>query len=432
VAIVSRHVALLLVATATVACRDKQSESELYQAKAVSLTPKIEEGIGLKFKTPPTIEMRSKEQVREYVERQLTDSLARRQIAEQEAALKRLGLIPQEIDLPTLYREVLAEQVGGYYDPRTKVLYVVEGTPEELAGLTVAHELIHALQDQYLNLDSVMHVVGDDDRLSAAQATLEGQATYEGMRMAFGAEVADNMWDRGRQIIRDQKAQWPAFASAPLVVQETILFPYLSGAEFARALRARKPGTTPFDDMPTSSEQILHPGLFLAEQRDGPTRVTLPPLSGVTMMHENTMGEFTTRLFLYEHLRAQQAAISGAAGWDGDRFALVRTSRGEGIVWVSVWDSQVDAADFYTQLERTIDRRYGPSVARPYPGLASARGMTSGNAYTSGGRSVGVATGEISGRPVVVYVDLPAGDDVGVVNLSRIGLSEAGAPPPSG
>jgi hypothetical protein len=425
------RIALLLIAASAAACRDKQSESELYEGKVAGVVPQVEAGIGLKFKTPPTIEVRSRDEVRQYLERQLTDSLARVQITSQEAALKRLGLLPPDLDLQKLLLDVLAEQVGGYYDPRTKVLYAIEGTPEEAVGFTVAHELIHALQDQYLNLDSVMHVVGDDDRLAAAQATFEGQATYEGLRISVGAEMADNLpggWDRARQTIRDEKARWPAFASAPLVVQEMLLFPYLSGAEFARAFRARNPGKTPYDDMPTSSEQILHPALYLAPRRDVPTEVKLPALAGVNVVHENTVGEFTTRLFLYQHLREQGGAISGAAGWDGDRFALVRTGRGEGIIWVSVWDTQVDAADFFSRMERTVDQRYGPSEARPYPGLASARGMTNGHSYSIGGRAVGVATGEISGRPVVVYVDLPSGDDIGVLDLARIGIREP-APP---
>jgi hypothetical protein len=434
VADLKRLVALLLAVAATAACRERQSDEDAFQAKVATIIPQVEAGVGLQFRTPPAIEMHSKDEVRGFIEGQLRDSLAGEQIVAQEAALKRFGLIPQDLDLRQLLLDVLAEVVGGYYDPKTKVLYVIEGTPEEEMGFTVAHELIHALQDQYLNLDSVMRVTGDDDRLVAAQATIEGHATYEGLRIAIGSEMADNLpagWDLARQTIRDQKARWPAFVSAPLVVQETLLFPYLSGMEFARAFRARNPGKRPFDEMPTSSEQILHPALYLAAERDVPTRITLPPLTGATVMHENTVGEFTTRLFLYEHLRDQRSAISGAAGWDGDRFALVRTGRGEGVVWVSVWDSQVDAADFYNLMDRTIDRRYGPSAARPYPGLASARGMTSGRAYTIGGRSVGIATGEISGRPVVVYVDLPAGDDVGLVNLTRIGVGEPGSTAPS-
>ena len=96
-----------------------------------------------------------------------------------------------------------------------------------------------------------------------------------------------------------------------------------------------------------------------------------------------------------------------------------------GLICVSVWDSSIDAGDFYNLMDRTIDRRYGPSPARAYPGLT--RGIADGRAYTIGGRSVGVATGQVSGRPVVVYVDLPAGDNIGILDLSRISISEGAA-----
>ena len=426
----ARTTAAALGALLLVGCRDKGSELATYQAKVAEAVPKIEAAIGLPFRTPPVIEIRTKEQVRSYLEKQLTDSLAREQVSGQERALKRLGLMPDTMSLERLLLDVLEEQVGGYYDPRAKTLYIVEGTAEEAVGLTVSHELIHALQDQHINLDSIMRSTTDDDRTAAAQAVLEGQATYEGLRLMVGAEVADNLpggWDRARQMIRDNHAKWPAFASAPLVVQEMLLFPYLSGAEFARAYRAAKPGETPYANMPMSTEQILHPPRYLATV-DAPTKVVLPPLTGATTIYDNTVGEFTTRLFLYEHLREQQAAMSGGAGWDGDRLVLVRTPRGEGAVWVSVWDSQIDAGDFYMLIERTVDRRYGPSPARPLAGAQLGPGMSSGRAYTVGGRTVSIRTGEIAGRPVVIYVDLAAGDDLGLLDVSRIRLQEIAAP----
>ena len=46
------------------------------------------------------------------------------------------------------------------------------GAPREIARITVAHELIHALQDQYLNLDSLQRATGDADRTLAAQEQL--------------------------------------------------------------------------------------------------------------------------------------------------------------------------------------------------------------------------------------------------------------------
>src|SRR5688500_3824368 len=254
---IPRRIEVALPLLVLAGCRGEGCELATYQAKVAEAVPKIEAAIGLSFRTPPVVEVRSKEQVRQFLEKQLTDSLAREQVAGQERALKRLGLMPDTMSLERLLLDVLEEQVGGYYDPRAKVLYIVENTPEEAVGLTVLHELIHALQDQHLNLGSVMRATGDDDRTAAALAVLEGQATYGGLRLMVGAEMADNLpggWARARQMIRDDHSKWPAFASAPLVVQEMLLFPYLSGAEFARAFRVAKPGQTPYANMPTSTE----------------------------------------------------------------------------------------------------------------------------------------------------------------------------------
>ena len=42
--------------------------------------------------------------------------------------------------------------------------------PEDLASLTVTHELVHALQDQYVNLDSIEKDHRNSDRTDAAKA----------------------------------------------------------------------------------------------------------------------------------------------------------------------------------------------------------------------------------------------------------------------
>src|SRR2546425_2948610 len=45
------------------------------------------------------------------------------------------------------------------------------------ARLVISHELVHALQDQYVNLDSLVELKRQNDRRTAAQSILEGQAT---------------------------------------------------------------------------------------------------------------------------------------------------------------------------------------------------------------------------------------------------------------
>jgi hypothetical protein len=419
-------VVALVVAFATRGSGRDDGPGGPHAALVADALPKVERAVALPFKRPPTVEVRSREEVRRYVEQQLDDSLARAQIAGQEAVLKQLGLIPDTMSLRGLLLQVLPEQIAGYYDPRTKALYIVEGADDQILATTVAHELVHALQDQYVNLDSIMRAGGDDDRLSAAQAVIEGQATFDHLRIVSGGEIPaiPGGWQGVRDIIRQERGRWPAFAAAPLVVQEMLVFPYLTGFEFVRATRdANGRAADLFADIPTSTEQIMHPARGYLGTRDTVTRVTLPPLPGTTV-YENTLGEFPTRLFLYEHLRDQQGAIAGADGWDGDRYAVIRTPRGEGIVWVSVWDSSTDGAEFYDLLDRTTDRRYGPSSARTVGAPQAGAGMATARVYSVGGRAISVRTGEIDGRPVVVYANLPAGEDPLAIDPSRIRLGK--------
>src|SRR5207253_9852296 len=157
------------------ACESQKPKYEgPYAAEVAQAVPMIEKAVGLKFKTPPKIETRSKEQVREFVTKQFTDSLAKHDIAGQEAAYKRLGMIPDTLKLQPFLTSLLEEQIVGYYDPHTKVLYVVDGAPKDMAGITLTHELVHALHGQYISLHSVQKIREDDDRLSAAQSVFEG------------------------------------------------------------------------------------------------------------------------------------------------------------------------------------------------------------------------------------------------------------------
>jgi hypothetical protein len=415
----------LIAAVAAIAlvasCSDKKPAAYTgpYAKQVSEAVPAIENAVGLKFKKPPRVESRSKPQVREFVTRQITDPLAARQMVGMAAAYKRLGMIPDTLNLQKFLIDLLEEQIVGYYDPKTKVLYVVSDAPKETVGLTITHELVHALQDQYISLDSTQQIEGENDRQSAAQAVFEGQAVYEQVSaMLGGSNVAMNLpggWDRVRDMIRDNQSSMPIFARSPTVIQETLIFPYLSGAEFVRNFKDRNPGKSVYDDMPVSTEQILHPTAFFGK-RDAPTTVTLPPVTGATQTYQNTLGEFETRLFLFQHLKDQNNAVQGAAGWDGDRYVLFDTPRGQGIAWVTVWDSQADASEFFDLLGKVVAKRYGAASD-------STAGAVVRN-YSAGGRALQTSTTEISGRPVVLYVDVPAGASTAVIDINAVGLKQ--------
>lgn len=405
--------AVLLLA----ACSDKKAStySGPFGKEVAEAVPAIERAVGLKFKSPPKVESRSKAQVREFVTRQITDPLAAREMAGMSEAYKRLGMIPDTLNLQKFLVDLLEEQIVGYYDPKTKVLYVVSDAPKETASLTITHELVHALQDQYISLDSTQKIEGQNDRQSAAQAVFEGQAVYEQVSaMMGGPGIAMNLpggWDKVRDMIRDNQSSMPIFARAPTVIQETLIFPYLSGAEFVRNFKDRNPGKSIYEDMPVSTEQILHPTAFFGT-RDAPTMVTLPALRGVTQTYSNSLGEFETRLFLFTHLKDQNDAVQGAAGWDGDRYALFDTGGGKGVAWVTVWDSQADASEFFDLLGKVAAKRYNATTNSPAGSVTKS--------YSAAGRSVTVSTDEVAGRPVVLYVDVPQGASTSVLDLSAV------------
>jgi hypothetical protein len=127
-------------------------------AKVAQMIPLIESAVGLTFLKPPAFDTRTKEQVREFVMAQLEDGDNEREMAHQELALKQLGLLEEGQSLKQIFVDVLEEQVAGFYDPKTDVLHVVDGSLPEVRDITITHELIHALQDQYIALDSIQDI----------------------------------------------------------------------------------------------------------------------------------------------------------------------------------------------------------------------------------------------------------------------------------
>ena len=410
-------VLLLVVANA---CR--KDNGPPYQRQLAEYTPKVEAALGLQFKTPPKMEVRTKDQVREFLLNHLRDSVPQRELDGQTALFRALGLIHDTLDLKKLFVPLLTEQIIGFYDPKTKVLYVVDGAPKDYAGYTIMHELVHALQDQYINLDSLERLTYDSDRQAAMQTVIEGQATFEQIVMMTGGKGSITAslpggWQQMQDMIRQATANQPVFASAPMVIQEALLFPYVNGADFVRRYKQRHPSRLSFDSLPVSTEQVMHDNAYF-DKKDQPVTVGLPPIAG--KIYENNMGEFGLRLFLYHHLRDIKTAASAAAGWGGDRYAVVKTPRGNGVVMVTAWDTPTDGAEFVSALTAVTGKRFGDSTG--VVPAANRSETPSLRRYAAKGRIVTIATREIDGRMVVTYVEVPEGANASLVDLARVTL----------
>ncbi|GLC28058.1 hypothetical protein [Roseisolibacter agri] len=413
----------LAACAALAACRPSAGEMRAsYVEQAVKLAPEIERATGLRFTTPPRVEVRTAEQVRAFLEREIDEPRARAELQGQAAAYRRLGMMPDTIDLRALLVRVLEEQVVGYYDPRSKTLYVVEGADSAAAAVTLRHELVHALQDQHRNLDSLLRLHGQADRASAAHAALEGQATW--VQLSTGGDTSSRSaagWERTREAIRANMNRTPVLAAAPLIVRETLLFPYLSGAELVRRVAGAGHPDSVLLRLPTSTEQVLHADRYAPGRADdAPLAVRLPAPTVGTLTAENTLGEFETRLVLFEHLQDLELAARASGGWGGDRWAIVRTPAGDAFVWLTAWDGGVDAAEFYDALAQVVPHLH-PSARAETTKLPTARAYVTTDASRER-RALLVRAAEVQGRPVVLYVDAPAAAGTDLLDLARVTL----------
>jgi hypothetical protein len=342
---------LLVLGLLGAACRGEArqtSASDVTLARMVdSLRSPVERAVGLVFTAPPRSAMRSKEQVRGYLIRKLDEELPPARLRGLETTYRLFGLLPDTLHLRALLLDLYTEQVAGFYDPDSATLFGVAGSDPERLRLVLAHEMIHALQGQHLRLDSILDDRRNNDRLTAAQAILEGQATLASLDvLAPGQDVAQNpqFWELYRDQVRQQQSSMPVFREAPLILRESLIFPYLQGAEFMHWW-AESPfrDTLPYGRrMPQSTEQILHPERYA--RSDLPLSLAFP--EEIKVLYEDVLGENEIRVVLAHLAGSDEVQTVVPIGWGGDRYRLYGTGGGPALVWYVVWDDAASAGRF--------------------------------------------------------------------------------------
>ncbi|MCA9738877.1 MAG: DUF6782 family putative metallopeptidase [Gemmatimonadota bacterium] len=311
---------------------------------AGELLPALAAKANLALTEPVRVEWRSREELERYLRVKVDEELPVARAQALSDAYGLLGLFPAPVDLRALLLDVHLEQVAGFYDPDSTALFVMREQPEAMTRTILVHELVHAIQDQTTSLDSITARERGTDRQTAAQAAIEGHATLvmlefmaEGMRgEPLDLSTVTDFQGRIRPLLEQARTQYPALASAPRVIQESLLYPYLAGAGFVQALWQAQGGRpAPFGrDLPQSTEQVDDPARFVGE-RDDPTALALTA-PGVEIRIEDELGQLGTRILLEE--RAGTMAGAAARGWDGDRFLLWEQGGQSGLVWATVWD----------------------------------------------------------------------------------------------
>jgi hypothetical protein len=379
------------------------SSDSTLRTRVAELLPVLAERAGMELVRPIRAERRSREELEGYLRYKLDLEMAPDEARVRTRSYALLGLVPEDLDLRDLLLSVYTEQVAGFYDPDSTALFVMEDMPVELLETVLVHELVHAVQDQTANLDSLTAKTRGNDRQAAAQSAIEGHATLvmlEHMAGSVRGEPVDfsavpDFCASIRPALEALREQYPVLASAPAIIQQSLLFPYVEGACFVLASWQDAGGRPPpFGEyLPQSTEQILNPDRGPMGARDDPTELLLSLGGGAQTAYQNTLGEMELQILLDELLGEGHRGL--ADGWDGDRFALVvgPGADEDGLIWASVWDSEAERDAFVSGLQPGLELLPAPAT------LTAAEILGRPGALLRVGLDESVAVTVTEGRP---------------------------------
>ena len=325
---------------------------------------------GLPIKAPVKKKVVSRPEVRKLLIQNLHADYTPKQIHVQEATLRAFGLVSRSFDLEKFLVSFYTEQAAGFYDPRTKTMYIADWIPSDMQEMVLAHELTHALQDQNFNLGHYMQAEQKDgDTEAARQAVVEGYATAAMFQRMVGNVPISTMPSFNTlfaPLIRQQMAEFPVFSKAPFFFRMQALFPYIQGASFIEKALGRgdwKSLNVLFTSPPTTTKAIFQPNNYFNHvslpKVKLPRRTPLSSVPGLKEVDENTMGELGFDSLLGQYL-TEAKANTVSSNWMGDRYIVYEdpATQSYALVARTLWASPEDALAFFRDYHAVLSQKY--------------------------------------------------------------------------
>lgn len=324
-------------------------------------------GLSQKRKVP--CEVHDKPKVRAYILEAIETQVPKKKLLMEELVYQTLGFIPKDFNYQDGLIDLYLSQLGGYYDPKKRYFVMAAWMPAMMQNTIAVHELTHALQDQYFDLEPFIDPEKyTTDQVLARMALVEGDATAVMMdytRSLIGQQPLSESEDVEGIMMQNvlSVALVAGVDNIPQSLSTLLIFPYTSGLRFVHDL-IKKGGYKQIDRVfkrpPNTTEQILHPEKYTSQKKEF-VEIEATELQSVLsgeqeLLHTDVLGEFSTSSMLgMFHEKGGAGAASAAAGWGGDRVAVYRdkTSGDLSVLWRQNWDSPKDAEEYfdaYTQL----------------------------------------------------------------------------------
>jgi hypothetical protein len=331
---------------------------------------------GLSVLSPVELRIETRARMEQMIRAKAERELPHDVLLHETEALVALGLVSPSYDATEGMFSMIGASISGFYEPADKTMYLAADLSRAERDETLAHELVHALQDQHYDLAQMFKYSPDTEEISAA-----GHALAEG-------DATSAMFDVARRDVMGVKEDdftEVAFASieklapdVPAVLRESLISSYTDGYAFVQAMR-RRGGFAAVDAAwrarPATTEQLLHLDKYDAkEPMIAVEPAPLAPLAEAksdrrfSQVYTQMLGEQGLRAVLAAWTDRAEATLA-AAGWGGDRYVL---AHGEGaaageiaLAWHIVMDAERDAE----QVAAVVSAQaHGDCVARPDTG----------------------------------------------------------------
>ena len=373
----------------------KQQAADLF-ASVDQITQFVSKDTHLPIRSTVKRRLISRTEVTSYLRQKFDEDKDTQRMERSELVLKKFGLLDRDFHLRPFLLELLTEQIAGFYDSKTKTVNLLDWIPPEDQKPVLAHELTHALQDQKVDLEKwsgdpplgiSKDVAEDNKRIAtdeqdtARSAVAEGQAMVTfidyGLRDS-GKTIADlpGLADRLKTADNGMEGS-PVLARAPLLLQESLLFPYTDGLAFEAQVLLKSGRDTAFAGVlaqpPSSSFEIMTPAAYLAH---APVPVlSLPDIhplldhAGYAPYDLGVMGELDVCI-LTELFGGQQMADALTPNWDGGIYyaaqqksaakqpSTATTTSSIGLLYLSRWKNPDSATSFTEVYAAQLPRKY--------------------------------------------------------------------------
>ncbi len=352
---------------------------------------------GLPVKSQVKRRLTTRDAVESYLTKKFDEDQDAKRMQRDEIVLKKFGLLDRDFSLKPFLLALLKEQIEAYYDSKTKTVNLLDWVDVEEQKPVLAHELTHALQDQHSNLekwddqtpeDVSTDWAGDTDHLARDEMDTARDAVAEGQATAVMMDYV--LKPMGKSLVKDPEvlellkqhmtgaSDSPIMARAPLLLSESMLFPYREGLSFEQDIWMDQGRDAAFagalDHPPSSTWEIINPRVY--EQRKTPAIPLIPDIHPlVDKMYQpydiGQIGQLDVHI-MTELFGGDQAARDLTPAWDGGMYWAgklrgdqsmgdANSTKSLAIFYYSSWKNMGTAQAFA--------KLYADSLGRKYSGL---------------------------------------------------------------